>query len=73
MSQERRRCFVAIRVPETIQDLLSSVQNGLRGEVGGGVWTKRGNLHLTLKFLEDMEPYQIRVSKDEINRIASRQ
>ncbi len=72
MSQERRRCFVAIRVPEAIQDLLDSVQNEIRERVGGGVWTRRGNLHLTLKFLGDLEPYQIRVGKDELNRIAGR-
>lgn len=52
------RCFVAIEVPDGVQALFSPVQALLRSAVqsGGGraSWTRRGNFHLTLKFLGDV-------------------
>ena len=52
------RCFVAVEVPDEVQALFSPVQALLRAAVqsGGGraSWTRRGNFHLTLKFLGDV-------------------
>ncbi len=69
MNQERIRCFVAIEIPETIQMLLTSTQEELRKYIRGASWVKRGNIHLTLKFLGDVAPNQISVIKNVIEQV----
>ena len=49
------RCFVAIEVPDNFQDLLVEVQDSFRSKIGRASWTKRGNFHITLKFLGEVE------------------
>ena len=70
VSQGQIRCFVAIEIPETIQDLLISVQDELKTKICGASWVKRGNLHLTLRFLGDVAPDQIGVIKNVIEQVA---
>ena len=65
--QEPIRGFVAIEIPEAIQTRLISVQDELRERIRGGSWVKRGNIHLTLKFLGDVTPNQIGTIKNAIN------
>ena len=69
VNQERIRCFVAIEIPETIQMLLTSTQEELRKYIRGASWVKRGNIHLTLKFLGDVAPNQISVIKNVIEQV----
>ena len=69
VNQERIRCFVAIEIPETIQTLLTSAQEELRKYIRGASWVKRGNIHLTLKFLGDVAPNQISVIKNVIEQV----
>ena len=69
MNQEQIRCFVAIEIPETIQMLLTSTQEELRKYIRGASWVKRGNIHLTLKFLGDVAPNQISVIKNVIEQV----
>lgn len=69
VSQEQIRCFVAIEIPETIQTLLTSAQEELRKYIHGASWVKRGNIHLTLKFLGDVAPNQISVIKNVIEQV----
>ena len=70
MSQKQIRCFVAIEIPEAIQTLLISVQEELRERIRGVSWVKRGNIHLTLKFLGDVAPNQIGIIKNAIEQVA---
>ncbi|MBI2916934.1 MAG: RNA 2',3'-cyclic phosphodiesterase [Chloroflexi bacterium] len=50
------RAFVAIELPEGIRSALSRVIVGLRGSGGDAVrWVNPGGIHLTLKFLGDVE------------------
>jgi RNA 2',3'-cyclic 3'-phosphodiesterase len=49
------RVFIAIELPDEVKDALAALQNELRKvqtEIG---WTKPENLHLTLKFLGEVE------------------
>ena len=49
------RAFIAIEIPGEIQDKIGELQNSLKG-IGGKInWTKPGNIHLTLKFLGDID------------------
>lgn len=51
------RAFIAISLPEPIRQTLSNVQQQLRGRPGGtaGRWVHTESIHLTLKFLGDVE------------------
>jgi 2'-5' RNA ligase len=64
MRPESKRCFVAIEIPDRIQAILSEVQSEFRPKIKKASWTRRGNFHLTLKFLGDVE-------KSSINKINS--
>ena len=58
----RIRTFVAIEIPSKVRTRAASVANGLRTEGDPFRWVEADNLHLTLKFLgevEDRDVYQI--------------
>jgi 2'-5' RNA ligase len=49
------RAFIACDIPESILEKVSDVQGGLK-ELGADVtWTRVGGIHITLKFLGDIE------------------
>lgn len=54
---ESYRLFIALEVPEAVRSALERVQLRLRREVsGGGIrWARQDQLHLTLRFLGDVE------------------
>jgi 2'-5' RNA ligase len=50
------RCFVGIPMPEEYQRILERITEAWRGSLSSRVsWTKKGNWHLTLFFLGDVE------------------
>src|SRR4051794_13752260 len=49
------RCFVAVKVPESVRELIVRVQEALRRADAHVKWVERENLHLTLKFLGDLD------------------
>lgn len=53
------RCFIAIEIPEPIQEQLVRIQGTLRKQISKASWVKPGNIHLTLKFLGDVDPEDI--------------
>ncbi len=55
---ETYRLFIAISLPEHVKEEIERAQEELRGALSGdGIrWIKRVQLHLTLKFLGDVEP-----------------
>ncbi|MDE0327377.1 MAG: RNA 2',3'-cyclic phosphodiesterase [Candidatus Poribacteria bacterium] len=65
------RCFVAVEIPASIQELLKPVQTDLQSHIRKGTsWAKPGNFHLTLKFLGDVRPEKIDVVSEAIQRVA---
>ncbi len=52
---EKLRTFVAVNLPDDLRAAIGSFIDTLRGTVRGVKWVKDGNLHLTLKFLGDVE------------------
>ena len=54
---EHYRLFIAIRMPEQIKDAVAAAQSELREALPerGVTWTKREQLHLTLKFLGNVD------------------
>ncbi|MBI4745253.1 MAG: RNA 2',3'-cyclic phosphodiesterase [Deltaproteobacteria bacterium] len=49
------RAFIACDIPDLFLEKISSVQDGLKGLDADVTWTKTGGIHITLKFLGDIE------------------
>ena len=54
----RIRAFLAIELPASIKQEIQSFQNVLRENTHGISWVKSSNLHITLKFLGDIDSGQ---------------
>jgi 2'-5' RNA ligase len=55
MSGTSVRCFVAVLLPERVRAGLAAVCAELRGQTRGLSWVREDNLHLTLRFLGQVE------------------
>lgn len=53
------RTFIAIELPMAIKDYLSSLQDVLRASGADVKWVKPNNIHLTLKFLGEIDDKKI--------------
>ena len=53
------RAFIAIKLPEEIQEKLGSIQEKLRQSDAHVSWVKPENIHLTLKFLGNINETQV--------------
>jgi RNA 2',3'-cyclic 3'-phosphodiesterase len=49
------RCFVAVEVPEEVREAVARAREELRRAEADVKWVEPGNLHLTLKFLGELE------------------
>lgn len=49
------RAFIAVTLPESLTDLVAEVQQTLKAQGLRISWVSPGNVHLTLKFLGDIE------------------
>ncbi|MFC1703703.1 RNA 2',3'-cyclic phosphodiesterase [Candidatus Omnitrophota bacterium] len=54
MSQTNR-CFIAIELPQEIQRRLCKIQSELKATGADAKWVKQNNIHLTLKFLGNLD------------------
>jgi len=66
------RCFIAVTVGESVRDLLVRVQETLRRADAPVKWVERENLHLTLKFLGDLDEDQVGTLKSLLAAEAAR-
>ncbi len=53
------RAFIAIKIPEDIQDKLGAIQQKLQQSAVHVSWVRSGNIHLTLKFLGNIQEDRI--------------
>lgn len=60
--QETMRTFIALELPREVKSLLQEMQQELRRLKIGARWVRPQNIHLTLKFLGDINP-------DDVDRI----
>ena len=49
------RTFIALEITENIKELLAGIQQKIGSKTGGIKWVKPKNMHLTLKFLGEIE------------------
>ena len=59
MSDGAVRSFVAVLLPDRMRAGLAAVSAKLRGQTRGLAWVRADNLHITLRFLGEMEPVQL--------------
>jgi RNA 2',3'-cyclic 3'-phosphodiesterase len=64
------RLFVALTLPEAVKDAIERAQAEFRAVLPeeGVRWTKRGQFHLTLKFLGELEPERLEPLKAALLR-----
>jgi len=68
---EKIRAFIAIELPDAVRAALYSVQGGLRAERHPYVkWVDPGSIHLTLKFLGNIDADKVSPITDAIARAA---
>lgn len=51
----KMRAFIACDIPEALLEKISSIQDKLKGLDADVSWTKVSSIHITLKFLGDLE------------------
>ncbi len=64
------RAFIAIPLPEIVQDSIGAYVDILRVKMGGMRWVKRGNYHITLKFLGEVSIGSASETGSILSRIA---
>ena len=50
------RCFIALTIPDNVQQRLAEIQKILKQHNAQTRWVKPENIHMTLRFLGDQEP-----------------
>lgn len=63
------RCFIAIELPKEIRDILYTVQKEIGGKYAKIKWVFPKNLHLTLKFLGDLDEEDVGIVKKSLRGI----
>lgn len=58
------RAFIACDIPDSLLEKISSIQDKLKGLDADVSWTKTGGIHITLKFLGDIE-------EDSVEKVAA--
>ena len=69
------RSFIAIKVPDTIQEKLAGIQEKLKQAEAHVSWVPPENIHLTLKFLGNIQEKQvpeiIAILKESVKTVSS--
>lgn len=68
---EVARTFICIEIPVSVAERIDRLQNTLRRIDAHVSWTRPSNIHLTLKFLGDVEVSRIRRVGDAVERAAT--
>ncbi|MCZ6512618.1 MAG: RNA 2',3'-cyclic phosphodiesterase [Nitrospinae bacterium] len=60
------RTFIAIDIPPSVVKAITVIQNRFKSLGLHASWVRPGNIHLTLKFLGDIDPNQVPGIRDKI-------
>jgi 2'-5' RNA ligase len=66
ISNEKIRCFIAIQLPHNIQEEISSYIEKLKKTSHDVRWIKGENIHLTLKFLGEIDSTRVDLIKKNL-------
>jgi 2'-5' RNA ligase len=65
------RTFVAIKLPSEVKELLKTIQTGLDRGLKGVSWVKPESIHLTLKFLGEIDDAKVQKASAELLKAAA--
>ena len=68
---ERIRSFVALNIPDTVAGTVGPFVDELRKEVRGVRWVRTDHLHLTMKFLGDIDGQDVPAIAEALNGAAA--
>jgi len=71
MSEGAVRSFVAVLLPDRVRAGLAAVGAELRGQTRGLAWVRADNLHLTLRFLGEIEPMRLEQVREAVAAAAA--
>ena len=71
MSEGAVRSFIAVRLPDRVRAGLAAVSAELRGQTRGLAWVRADNLHITLRFLGEIEPVQLQHVREAVTEAAA--
>lgn len=71
MSPGAVRSFVAALLPDRVRAGLAAVSAELRGQTRGLAWVRADNLHLTLRFLGEIEPMMLEPAREAVAAAAA--
>jgi 2'-5' RNA ligase len=71
VSDATLRAFVALLLPERVRAGLAAVSEELRGQTRGLSWVSPDNLHLTLRFLGEIDPVMLERARDAVAAAAA--
>ena len=66
------RFFVAIELPEEVRDYLFTLKNKFHKDLAKVHWVAKKHIHLTLKFLGEVDEKLIKIFIEELNKIKFR-
>lgn len=66
------RAFIAIPIPSKIQRALGGLQDNLKKDISNVRWTKPESIHLTLKFLGDVEDEKLAPIGEALKELSSK-
>jgi RNA 2',3'-cyclic 3'-phosphodiesterase len=72
VSEASVRCFVAVLLPERVRAGLAAVGDELRERTRGLSWVRADNLHLTLRFLGEVEPVLLAHARVAVTEAAAK-
>ena len=69
---EQIRAFIAVELPPAVREAVEGVVRELRSGIGDGVrWVRPEGVHLTLKFLGDIDADSVPAISDGLDRCAA--
>ena len=63
------RCFIAIDLPDDVKDYIFSLEKFIGNELAKIKWVAKKNLHLTLKFLGEIDEEKLKLVKEKLKNI----
>ena len=66
------RCFVAVALPETVRASLEGVQEALRKSFAGARWVRPEGIHLTLRFLGEVDEAMVNALSEDLRVLVMR-
>ncbi len=64
------RSFISLELPEDVKNEIEKIQNKIKeAEVVKGKFVEKKNLHLTLKFLGEIDETKLRIVKEKLEKL----